>query len=234
MLTYKYIYGNHSYQKNQIEGRDPESGNRLFFNNTSIMSKEYKQSDLVTKLFPIFGNPKNPGFEKAAQGFAYTTEIVFTIVTVLVLIDLLVTNPSVLLVCNAFRAVILFIIAGLTMVSVYHGHSITVVNTYFYLAEYFIVVAVLSAGLIVDSIQLSQLQNAPGYVFSVWDLTSVLTFVALILFNGYYLTKELYRKIWLGKTVSPINSLMTLTNAIAIGVMASRRTYWYYNSATIK
>ena len=112
--------------------------------------KERKQPKLVQALLPVMAKSKDANFAKVAVNFGYTTEIVFTLITCLVLIEILVSNKSALIFAHSLRATFLFIIAGLTLMSISKGHNIIEINTIFYIIEYIIVVGILTPSLLLS------------------------------------------------------------------------------------
>lgn len=185
---------------------------------TEVKVKEYKQSEFLRKMLPVLNKDQDATFNNTATRLAYMNEIIFTVATATVLINILVSNKQFLRRTHSLRATILFLVAGLSVMAIVRGHSMPIVNIYFYLAECLIVVGIIVAGLVLESIKLAQTPDTSHVI-------AVVIMIGFLLFNGYFLVKTLYRLIKLKKTVTPINNLMTLANAIIMGVMSVRSVY---------
>lgn len=181
--------------------------------------KERKQSELMRRLFPILGQEKDEKFTKVAEGFGYTTEIIFTVFTALILVGLFVRDPKILIGLHSLRATFLFLVAGMTLFSISKGHSIPEVSIYFYFVELILVLGIIISALAVGSVQLAERRRQAGYKITIGDITSILILIAFTLFNGYILGKEIYRY-YIGKRDTPVNTIFTLIMAIFSAVMS--------------
>lgn len=145
------------------------------------MEKEYKQPQFLRELIPELDVEKDITFTATATKLAYANEIIFVIAASAVLINILVSNKQVLKITHAIRATVLFLVAGLSIMAISRGHSIPSVNIYFYLVECLIIVSIMLAGLVLESIKESKS----------WMSIGLMT--GFVLVNGYFLTKTLYR-----------------------------------------
>jgi hypothetical protein len=180
--------------------------------------KEREQSEIMRRLFPVLDSEKNEKFTKIAEGFGYTTEIIFTVFTALILIEIFVREPKILMGLHSLRATFLFLVAGMTLFSISKGHSIPEVSIYFYFGELLLVLGIIISSLVISSVRLDE-RRRQKIKTTIGDVTSILILVLFTLFNGYILGKEIYRY-YLGKRHTPVNTIFTLIMALFSAVMS--------------
>lgn len=180
----------------------------------------------LERMLPVLKRAPDPKFRQAGLGIAYTTEVLFTVFSALVLVELFVRNPRALLVMHSLRFIAFVTVALLTMYSMYRGVSVPEVRIQFYFVELLVVLAINIAALIVLSIRLADKRANQGRV-SASDVLGIMVPAGLTLFNLYLLGQQVYRY-RLGKRTTPINTLFTLLMSVflaGLSGLAIKRNY---------
>ena len=139
----------------------------------------------------------------------------FTLFSVLVIIELFVTNPTAIVTLESLRLAGMSATAFLTAFNLYKGYGFPTVNIKFYLAELLIALAINIAAIVVTSSRLSN-KFKSGQPWTWSDAFAIAVPAGFTAFNFYLLGKETYRAAFLKKKTTPINSVFTLLMAVFI------------------
>ena len=177
-----------------------------------------KPSAQMQKMFPVLAKEANPQFAKAATGFTYTTETIFTLFSALMLIQLFVTNPKLLIGMNGAKAVAMLTVFIMSAYSIYQGHSVPEVHISYYMAELLVVLALNISVLVINSINLAK-KRKRGKATTAFDVFGILVPAGFTAFNTYLLGQQLYR-LKLGKRMTPVSQIFTMTMSGFVMIMS--------------
>lgn len=201
------------------------------------MSKRREQSPLLKSLFPVLSKEKDANFAYSSQ-VAYTGEVLFTVFSALVLVELFIRDPRVLFALSSTRALGLLAVSLLSAYNISRGYSIPEVSISFYTAELLVWFAVNMVILVIQAIRLRERfspptgPTGPTQSSSSWtwsDVALVGVPAALVVYNGALIGQQIYRSRWLGKTTSPLNMVFQLSMALFVSGMAAKSSIMHWN-----
>lgn len=177
------------------------------------------QPQYLRDLHPIFSIEPDPQFKPHAHRIAYAGEILFTVFTSLIIIELFVKSPTALVAMESLRLAGMLGVTFITIFNMFKGYGFASVDIRFYIAELLVALAVNIAAVVITSKRLAEKRDQQTPT-SLSDYVSIAVPAGFTLFNLYLLGKETYRFAFLKKKTTPINSVFTLLMSMSLVVFS--------------